>query len=68
VEEEGPHRALRRFLEKRGFWTVEYQRELEHRTRETIDQAVGRGKRRSGREAEIFLSVFEKRTPVRFGR
>lgn len=59
-----PIERLRRFLEKRGFWTVEYQRELEHRTRETIDQAVREAESAAPAERrEIFLSVFEKRTP-----
>ena len=59
-----PIERLRRFLEKRGFWTVEYQRELEHRTRDTIDQAVREAESAAPAERrEIFLSVFEKRTP-----
>jgi pyruvate dehydrogenase E1 component alpha subunit len=59
-----PIERLRRFLEKRGFWTGEYQRELELRTRETIDQAVREAESSVPAERrEIFLSVFENCTP-----
>lgn len=59
-----PIERLRRFLEKSGFWTIKYQRELEQRTRETIDQAVREAESAAPAERrEIFLSVFEKRTP-----
>jgi pyruvate dehydrogenase E1 component alpha subunit len=59
-----PVERMRRFLEKRGFWTVEYQRELEQRTRETIDLAVREAESAAPAErSEIFLSVFENCTP-----
>lgn len=59
-----PVERMRLFLEKRGFWTGEYQRELEQRTRETIDLAVREAESAAPAErSEIFLSVFENCTP-----
>jgi pyruvate dehydrogenase E1 component alpha subunit len=59
-----PLERMRRFLEKRGFLTGKYQRELEQRTRETIDQAVREAESAAPAErSEIFLSVFENCTP-----
>jgi len=59
-----PIERMRRFLEKSGAWSVDYQRELDQRTSETIDLAVREAESAvpAGKE-DIFLSVFEKCTP-----
>ena len=59
-----PLERLRRYLEKRGYWSTDYQRELEKRTRETIDQAVREAESAAPPErSDIFRSVFESCTP-----
>lgn len=59
-----PLERLRRFLEKRGYWSKDYQAELEKRTRETIDQAVRDAESAPPPErSEIFRTVFESCTP-----
>jgi len=59
-----PLERLRRFLEKRGDWSKDYQSELEKRTRETIDQAVRDAESAPPPErSEIFRTVFESCTP-----
>jgi len=63
-QKKDPLERLRRFLEKRGYWSKEYQQELEKRTRETIDQAVRAAESAAPPErSEIFRSVFESCTP-----
>lgn len=59
-----PLERLRRFLEKRGEWTADYQTELDRRTRETIDSAVREAESAVPPEREeIFRSVFENCPP-----
>jgi pyruvate dehydrogenase E1 component alpha subunit len=59
-----PLERLRLFLEKRGYWSKDYQSDLEKRTRETLDQAVRAAESADPpKSEEIFRTVFESCTP-----
>jgi len=59
-----PLERLRLYMNKRGFWSEGYQRELDERARGIIDAAVRTAESAAPpQRRDIFVTVFDQRTP-----
>jgi len=59
-----PLERLRLYMDKRGFWSEGYQRELDERARGIIDAAVRTAESAAPpQRRDIFVTVFDQRTP-----